>query len=235
MALYDNSKREMTIPEGCPWHDAQQTLGAPNVNWCEATSCSYINEPANTWSNLGFLIAALLILRLFKRSDLRFFGWVVFVMGLFSAVYHATNNYGTQHLDFLGMSLMISSVLAIRLKNSVRAGVSFLFSIFLVLNLLALALLDLFDLPLQFLLLLNALPIVAVDLFLGFKKRQLGRYGSFLTALGLLVAAQVFAQIDLKRIYCQPDNLILHGHVAWHLLCAIAMVFIARHLDRVTN
>ncbi|MBX3041612.1 MAG: ceramidase domain-containing protein [Bdellovibrionaceae bacterium] len=234
MSLYDNSKREMTISPGCPWYNAQQTLGAPNVNWCEETSCSYINEPANTWSNLGFLIAAILIIRQFKRSELQLFGWVVFVMGLFSAIYHATNNYGTQHLDFLGMSLMISAVLAIRLKGTIKTGTKTLFAIFLIANLITLGLLDILDLPIQLLLLINAAPIISIDLFLGFKQKKLHQYGSFAIALILLIAAQIFAQIDLKRIYCEPENLIMHGHVAWHILCALAMYFIAKHLNKTT-
>ena len=45
--LYKDNQ-EFTIAPQCPWYDAQQTFGPPNVDWCEPTICAYINEPANT-------------------------------------------------------------------------------------------------------------------------------------------------------------------------------------------
>ena len=46
-------------PPNCPWHSSADLLGAPNIKWCEATLCGWISEPANTWSNLLYLVSAL--------------------------------------------------------------------------------------------------------------------------------------------------------------------------------
>ena len=62
MALFSNAHREFTISPQCPWYEAQQAYGPPNVNWCEQTVCHIINEPANTWSNLIFLFVGLIII-----------------------------------------------------------------------------------------------------------------------------------------------------------------------------
>lgn len=231
---YSNDKREMSIQPGCPWHTAQQTLGAPNVKWCEATQCSWISEPANTWSNLGYLIVGLVLIRKLKVSGLSGFGWAVLLMGLFSLVYHATNNFYTQFLDFVGMFLMMSYLWAFHLRRGFARlpnfGANFwalmfvngfLFTSFMV-----------FDQPVQLLMLLNAAPILALDLLLGAREGSLRHYGQFGLSALLLVVAQGFAIMDIQRLYCEPQNQWLHGHVLWHLLGAGGMYFAGQHLRR---
>ena len=52
---------ENVLKEGCPWVELRQVGGLPNVKWCEETLCSVVAEPANTWSNLAYLVVAVLI------------------------------------------------------------------------------------------------------------------------------------------------------------------------------
>ena len=70
---YSNKVKEFTIEPGCPWYEAQQSYGAPNVNWCEPTVCSVINEPANTWSNLPYLLVSLVLIKKMKDQPLKNF------------------------------------------------------------------------------------------------------------------------------------------------------------------
>lgn len=236
MSLYDNQTREFTIPPQCPWYQAQQAYGAPNVNWCEKTYCSHINEPANTWSNLSFLIVGLLILKKFEDTYIRTFAFIVLLMGFFSAVYHATNNYLSQHLDFLGMSLMTSFILAFEFKRMLKASLTSFYTyfwFFVALNMMTIIVLNIVDIPIQTLLLINGLPILILDLYCGVKDKVLHKYVYFFIGLLLLIAAQISAQIDLKRVYCVEESLLLHGHVIWHLLSGSAMGFIALHMQRV--
>jgi len=232
MNLYESQSVELTIAEGCPWHEAQVKYGTPNVDWCEPTVCSYINEPANTWSNLGFLIAGLLIVKKLQNLITTAFGWIVIVMGLFSAIYHATNNYLSQHLDFLGMALMTSYLLAfavVRLRSQLQERWTW-YWFFVSLNLGTLLFLGILKWPVQLLLALNAIPIVILELILFFRRSSRLKMTYFWLSIVLLVIAQVSAQIDLKRVYCQPESLFFHGHVLWHILCAVAMYFAALHM-----
>lgn len=234
-ALYDNNNREYTIQNGCPWYEAQQSYGAPNVNWCEETQCAFINEPANTWSNLGFLIVGVWIYLRWKKSPLKYFGLIVFIMGTLSGIYHASNNFLTQMYDFAGMSLMMSYLLAFQFERMFYKKVRFVFVFlgFLIANALILYSLHQANKPVQMLLLINALPLIVWDVYNGWKNKQLQHYSAFAAGFGALILAQISAQIDLKRIYCEPQNLWFHGHVIWHILCAISMCFIALHLNRV--
>lgn len=235
MNLFDNIHHEMSIAPGCPWYQAQQSFGAPNVKWCERTVCSYVNEPANTWSNLGFLLVGFLIWRKFRKTDLGHFGWVVIVMGLLSAIYHATNNFLTQYFDFIGMALMTSFILAFTWRRwRPRASLATAFWFISFLNMVLFSFLHIAKLPVQDLILVNLVPMLILDLLAGFRQKNLSRYQFFALALGTLFIAQVCAQVDLKRIYCEPDNVFLHGHVLWHLLCALGMLFAARHMKRVS-
>lgn len=232
MSLYEAKPVEVTIGEGCPWHEAQLKYGTPNVDWCEPTVCSYINEPANTWSNLGFLIAGLLIIKKIKSSVAAPFAWIVIVMGLFSAIYHATNNYLSQHLDFLGMSLMTSYLLAfavVRLRRTPESQWTW-YWFFVSLNLMTLLFLGILKWPVQLLLALNATPILVLEIVLWSRRQRVLKMSYFWISIVLLIVAQISAQIDLKRVHCDPESLFLHGHVFWHILCAMAMYFAALHI-----
>ncbi|MEW6433300.1 MAG: ceramidase domain-containing protein [Myxococcota bacterium] len=106
----------------CPWTPLREATGLPNVKWCEETLCSWISEPANTWSNVAFLVAAAaLSWRTRKDSSrtLRFWGPATFWVGITSLVYHASVAFLTQVFDFFGMYFFFGLIL---LLNLVRLG-----------------------------------------------------------------------------------------------------------------
>lgn len=238
-SLYDNSRREITIEKGCPWYEAQQSYGAANVNWCEPTVCSVINEPANAWSNLGFILfGALLIKKLneFKERTVAHFGWAVIWMGFFSFVYHATNNYLTQFFDFVGMYFMTSFLIAFNIQRLRGENPRNLYSIYwaiVALNCAMFMSFDIMDIPVQKTVMFNVVPLVLLDVASGIREKSLGLYKHFWVSLVFLVVAQVVSQLDLKRIYCEPDNIFLHGHAVWHVLASIGMLFAGFHLSRI--
>jgi len=239
MSLYESGSIPYSIAPQCPWYEQQQAYGTPNVDWCEPTICAWINEPANTWSNLGFILVGLYLYKKYSSTPLlKNFGLIVFIMGLFSGIYHATNNYFSQHLDFFGMSLFVSYVLAfqwLRAKNLKLASLHAYFWFFMSVNLILLISLAFLKLPIQSLLLINTIPIILLEAFVFAIRKRRSPLRFFAISLFLLILAQVSAQIDLKRIYCDPQNVWLHGHVIWHLLCAVAMYFIAQHLRARAN
>lgn len=233
---YSNNNRDFTIEPGCPWYEAQQSYGAPNVNWCEPTTCSYINEPANTWSNLPYMIIGLVLLKKMKDQPLRAFPYAVFFMGLFSFIYHASNNYLTQYLDFIGMFLMMGFMMAFELKRFKKFESYSFFGIYwfiVFLNTAYFTLCGILDWPVQYSMHMNFIPIVTLDLIAGYKEGQLKKYAYFGLAILSIAIAQTFAVLDIKRIWCEPENIILHGHVMWHFIAAAGMWFVGLHLQRV--
>ena len=107
----------------CPWYDITEKTGAPNIKWCEETLCQWVSEPANTWSNLGYIIVGVFIIYLANKhkhnSNLKQFGPIVIFMGAMSLFYHQSNFYGSQILDFVGMFFFVGWAIG---QNLIRLG-----------------------------------------------------------------------------------------------------------------
>jgi hypothetical protein len=113
---------ENLLRAGCPWVELRHWGGLPNVKWCEQSLCAWIAEPANTWSNLAYVLAAAALFALARRESsrtLRFFAPAALAVGLCSLVYHASVAFATQVLDFFGMYFYFLFLLAL---NLVRLG-----------------------------------------------------------------------------------------------------------------
>lgn len=214
------------MPATCPWHELA-TYGPPNIKWCEARVCAWVNEPANAWSNLAFIAVALAIVSLNRRAPpaapaLRRFAPTVAVVGLCSFIYHASNTYLTQMLDFLGMYLFCGLLLALNAarlgwlapRRAIRAAL---------LGALALTAITAvavrFGAPIQVNIAVLVLLVIVTELRCGPARR-----GAFLVALALLLAGIVCSFLDATRRWCDPDDHLLQGHALWHLLSALALL-----------
>ena len=235
--VYSNKKKEFTIEKGCPWYDAQHQYGPANVNWCEPTICSVINEPANTWSNLSYIIFAIFMIKKIteKGTFLKDFGWGIFFMGWCSFVYHATNNFMTQFLDFCGMFILSSLILSLgirRLKGSVKNHRS-LFWMFMFINSCLFWLFYLEDIAIQKMFMLNVVAMFAMEITCIVREKVVK--DSIYLALGAITIgiAQAFSIMDLKRIWCEPANMFLHGHAIWHVIGGLSMFFLFLHYRKI--
>ncbi|MBY0515849.1 MAG: ceramidase [Bacteriovoracaceae bacterium] len=228
--------REFTIEPSCPWYEAQQSYGPANVNWCEPTRCSWINEPANTWSNVPYMLVGYLIYKkLSKGADkiMRDLGLTIFVMGFFSFIYHATNNFMTQFFDFVGMYLMTSIVLAIqtqRIRGKDTKKYHSFFWAYMFLNTCIFWLFHINNIAIQETVILQGVAIFVAEFWGRIKSKEKASLKYFFLTLLFLAIAQTCSVLDLKRIYCEPDNIWLHGHAVWHMIGAIAMWMLALHV-----
>lgn len=224
----------------CPWSPLREIYGAPNLDWCEAADCAWIEEPANTWSNLAYLTVAL-GLAVFARGDRRLLSlaWIVALMGLASLVYHASNNGLTQFFDFLGMFVYVSRLLSWNGKRladwSWNQTEYALAALILVNTALFFFVFPALGWPVQWIILANSIVILGQEILLRARGRGALRtaYRAYAAGLGLLLAAAVFSAMDLARVYCEPENDWLHGHALWHLLSAASIGFFAVFYRRV--
>lgn len=239
------------IPAGCPWHDLSQ-LGLPNVNWCETTLCTYVNEPANAWSNLAYVLGALWVFFVTRRSDavqrtgpLRLFAPTLAMVGVCSFAYHATNTHVTQVLDFFGMYLFCYLLL---LCNFVRLGWlepdKFLSRLWLAVlgTTAATAVLVKLHFPIQSIVGLLTLALIGTEAHQYRRQRRVSVTGTaqsksappyhlraFFASLGLLLAGGVASALDVTRTLCDPDNHVVQGHAVWHVLTAASLVVAFYH------
>lgn len=219
---------------GCPWYEDLQRFGPANLKWCEERICGWINEPANSWSNLLYMALGFWIIRHAARRDSSAgltFGAVVVVMGALSFLYHASNNFLTQALDFTGMFLMVFFVLATNARRLgwPRRGLGALYLTAVVLGTLALWPLNAAGVPIQLSVAVAAVFIAISEAAARAKTGDRSPMKTFYMGAATLIVAESCSIIDYKRIACVPSHHWLQGHAAWHIIGAIAMPMIYLH------
>jgi hypothetical protein len=218
---------DVHLTPGCPWWAASE-LRLPNVDWCEAQRCSWIVEPANTWSNLGYVLVGALLWWLARRSRsraLRAFGPAALLVGLASGVYHASYTFVLQILDFFGMYVFCYLLLTL---NLVRLGLLAAedrrrrYWQLVAATTAATVAIDFLEIPIQGVVLLLILSIVATEAWIRTRERYPLRF--FLLSLACIAAGAVFSALDLSRTWCDPWHPVLQGHAIWHALSAASLL-----------
>lgn len=222
------------LAPGCPWAELNHALGQPNLKWCEATQCSWITEPANTWSNLAYLAAALLMFHWARRDprpSIRLIPLTVVFLAACSFAYHASSTFALQVFDFVGMFgfLFLPLVLNLIRRGALSPASGPRAYAALVLTGTALVFAGrALELPYQLLIAAGALLTVGTELTLPRAARP-PSYRDFAAAVALLGVAAIFSALDLSRAWCDPEDHLLQGHAAWHVTSAAALVFVFRH------
>ncbi len=204
------------------------------ANFCEAARSGLVKQPANTWSNLGFVFAGLAIgwragrASGMPRAMATTYGVLVVLLGPGSAAMHATQSACGGHLDLLSMFLLASFAAAWALARKCAPGHhggvwALLFVTFLICCELASWLVG--SVPV-FLHAGNAafaaLLLVAVIGEISLRRRTEIRYG--VAALGTMLVAFAIWNAS-QHGWCDPHSL-WQGHAAWHLLGAVAAWFL---------
>ncbi len=225
-------------PDGCFWHGVAEVVGAPNIKWCEETLCALVSEPSNTWSNLPYLTFGIwfwLRLRRSPHAELRWMGPAMFLMGLFSFVYHASNNYVSQVFDFIGMYLFVFWLLVINLRRLGVLAHKAQLPTFVALCVGGTALVHgmyVAGLKFQLIVAVSAVTLVATEFMARRREAVRPPIRTFATALVFLALAQTASLLDASRILCDPQSW-LQGHAVWHVLAAIGLAFAVRHYESV--
>jgi Ceramidase len=224
---------------GCPWYSITESQGAPNIKWCEETVCQWISEPANAWSNLGYLIIGLLVTYLaFQKKqsfNLKQFGPIIFFMGAMSFFYHQSNFYGSQILDFVGMFFFVGwakGMNLIRLKK-LKEGHLIPFNIIVaILYTLAMHVMYVTGFKFQMLVLISGFIIIGTELMAQRKRRTDTRW--FIASVLILIVAFGFSLLDGQRLWCDPSQhgWFSQGHALWHWTASLGMFTIYQHYSQ---
>ena len=217
------------------------------AGFCEAARSGWVRQPANTVSNLGFVVAGLAI-AWYAADRARLGGtlarWpglatgyavVVVLLGPASAAMHATQSVLGGRLDLLSMYLVAGFALAYAVMRWVRRGPWVLVAGYAA----VLAASELAEnlgghVPvvhhagnLAFAVAIVAAVGVELALWRRADPRQDVRFG--LSAVGaLLLAFAIWSPAQTGSPLCDPTSL-LQGHAAWHLLDAVAAYLLFRH------
>ncbi len=229
------------VSVGLLWVAAVHGWLGPDVGrgarFCEAARDAVVLQPANTFSNAGFLVAGLAIA--WRAGAARTtiaahpglaaaYGVVVVLLGPASAAMHATQSALGGHLDLLSMYLIAAFAASYALTRCLRRG-----NVFFVASFVAIVVVcELVErIP-------GHVPVVDIAANLAFgafllvalagetvlwrrgTARREARWG-FASAGALALAFAIWNLAKDGTAFCHPHSL-LQGHAAWHLLCAVA-------------
>ena len=215
--------------------------------FCEAARPGWVRQPANTWSNLGFVVAGLgvawyagdrlrLGLTLGAHPGLATaYAVLVVLLGPGSMAMHATQSDLGGHLDLLSMFLVSGFALAYALMRHLGRGPAFLAVVFTAAVVVGMAVhLRGGSVPLLGHLGNAAFGVqlwVAIGLEVALVRRPAPHQDVAFGLGSVLVLALAFAIWTTGQrghAWCTPDAL-LQQHGAWHLLCALAAYLLFRH------
>jgi hypothetical protein len=214
------------LPPGCPWSG----FTPPNVDWCEAELCAWVTNPANTWSNLLYLVLGVVMWRQARRRQshaLSLFGPASIAVGVFSLIYHASYTWFLQFFDFVGMFLFCFVVLTL---NARRLGwiapqrQTAFYGVGVALFSGLVPVLFSQGIPIQGLVLILILTMIGQELVL--KSRASPPrpdYRLWYAALAAIGLAATLSLLDVTRTWCDPDNHWIQGHAFWHILTALGL------------
>ncbi len=207
-----------------PWYTLSE-MRKPNVKWCEAQNNTWIIEPANTWSNLAYIIAGLWIARNnknFKSKAIHAYAWVIIVTGLCSGIYHASFTFVLQILDFFGMYALTYLMMLIQMKRMrwIKNAMDSKNFWGLVIGTTALTVwCDLYtNFPIQSLIGVQTLFILVSEFWTWKKRKSDYSFKFFSWGAAFMSVAITFSILDIKRIMCDPDNHWVQGNAYWHIL-----------------
>ena len=221
------------------WLGADVGRGA---NFCEAARDRLIRQPANTFSNVGFVAAGLLVAwhagaRATGLSAHRHLATavacLVVLLGPGSAAMHATQSAAGGHLDMLSMYLVASFAAAYAVMRWRRGGPRLLAAVF-VAGVVFCELVGLWGATIPvvmysgnaaFALLLVIATALEVLIARRGDVRARRRY-AYASLASILTA---FAIWNATRTWlCDPYSFI-QGHAIWHVLGAVAAYFLYRY------
>jgi hypothetical protein len=191
------------MPPNCPW----STFAPAASRFCEDAVCGWVREPANTWSNAGFLVAG--IAAHATRTSL---GGLLDTAGMLAA--NARRLFPTvatpdddsraaaserrDRRTFWSLAAL-GTVLAITFESYER---------------------DLYALEM---IVAGVMEVVVL------RRARVQRAHRWLAwSSATFLPGYALWWLDLHRVACNPGAHIINGHAAWHLLMAASLYFVQR-------
>lgn len=213
------------MEEICPW----SSLAPATLQWCERQLCAWIREPANTWSNLAFVIVGILILIECRKSNFgsqKILGVFAILLGLMSGFYHASGSLVGEIVDFSSMFLISVYLISANYSRLYSWTQQKAYMAALGLGLITIAILIIEPLSGSFLFAGQVTWFMALEFILWRRTAVKPKYRWFIFSFIALQTAFLIWNLDRLKIVCDPDMHWISGHAVWHVLTATSLWFI---------
>ncbi len=214
------------IEKICPW----SYFKSASFPVCEVGICSWIREPANTFSNISFFIVSGFLIRRFLNDKNRVdfgVGFCSLLIAFSSSLAHASATEFFGFFDFAAIFSILSLVLAYNISDHFKKIQFSILKIFLAAFGLSVAFIFFFyEFSVSLLLLIGAGLLVWEIRNIGenVNTKNLYRIG------GLFLIGGVSLIFDSTKTYCNAENHFFQLHMIWHFCMALSLYFLAEHL-----
>lgn len=212
------------------------------MNICEAPILnSWIRQPADTWSNIAFIITGLYLLiryrnQLNKRKILLAIPLSSILIGICSFIYHASYSDELLVLDDFGIWIFITIIVSFNLKKITKFNINKILNISFILVVIPLTIMIIFQGTLGTIMVTGFYFIALIlELITAPHPKNIFNYKYFYTTIILQIIALMFWILDKQKILCNPQNHIFQYHVLWHILNALAIFFIFKHYYHIST
>jgi hypothetical protein len=203
---------------------------APTTHeWCERQQCSWVREPANTFSNSAYFIIGILVLVQARKHfypHLKLLGVFAILLSFMSGFYHATSSFFGEVLDYGSMYLISSYLLTANMSRFYKWSpkrMTLVASGLFLLSVIALVQFRTVGAPLFGCQIVGALMI---EVYMNKKGYPRPAYKPLWIACALFLGAYGIWILDTNKIVCDPDNHFINGHAIWHIATGIAVYFL---------
>lgn len=221
-------------------------LSALGPNWaayapatCTETHCfcelprtgALVLQPANSWSSFGYVLIGFLMIMIAGRSKgqsampplaTRVLGLTAIIVGIGSALMHATLTLWGQFLDVLGMYLVGSFLLIRALARWRRIPDGRAIAFYVALCTMLTMVLVVVPEVRRWLFAVLLILAILVELAFARPLRPGARLANYLGGIIATAVAFGFWILDQNGVVCAPESL-LQGHAVWHALGAASL------------
>jgi len=209
----------------CPWSD----LAPASITFCEARLCAWIQTPANTWSNLAFVIVGYLIcVRAYRehQEKLAVLGLISILLGLGSFIFHATATYIGEILDVGAMFLLVIYAITFSMWRTFHLKPKTLVLIYALLSFISIG--WLIQVHWMGITIFAALVSVVVlfEVYLQWFSDEVAKRKDLAMVVGCFTLSYIIWWGDITGRWCSPNNHLVQGHAIWHTLNAFSVYFL---------
>ena len=229
--------------------------GSGAGEFCESFQPGLIKQTANTWSNVGFIIAGLSIAWLLMKRTFAhnnnsitqnpiygtFYASIVVFLGPGSMAMHASGGDLGGFFDMLSMYLVASFTVAYAAERFFKLSPIYFVGIFVILLTFCIwadgqpyhIIMDFFGDTVFMFLIISTIVLEALNSFI--RKMQHKKLWAIAAALSLGAAFAIWSVSLTDGCFCDPHSLV-QGHAIWHVLDALAafclfMFYASEHTD----
>ena len=215
----------------------------PDRCFCEKVRSGAIRQPANTWSNLGFILVGLSVIvsaahDLPRRSQpgalnpmrAQFiypavYGIATLLIGMGSVFYHSSLAFVGQTVDVISIYLLTSFMVIYSLFRAGWISTKAFVAIYLPLNIVLGYVAINWPVSRRYIFIVLLLAVLVSEAIVRRRARPTMKRSFFYAALANLVAACACWIVDITGAVCLPNSW-FQAHAMWHVLIAATIGFV---------